>query len=103
MAPSAPTAHPCSLSLANLTQLIAFPCGRGFCHSQPRDWLVLFAGTVRAKARNRAETRRIAPPVKRGVRRNWNSGLGNTWDTKRFATESEMPQIPSNFIDERQL
>src|SRR6266550_4774574 len=36
MTPSAPTAHPWSLSSAKRIALIAFPCGRGFCHSQPR-------------------------------------------------------------------
>src|SRR5215471_20861486 len=40
MTPSEPMAQPCSLSPAKRMELIALPCGRGFCHSQPRprDW-----------------------------------------------------------------
>ena len=34
MAPSPPTAQPFFLSAVNFTLLIAFPCGRGFCHCQ---------------------------------------------------------------------
>src|SRR5262252_3458619 len=40
MTPSEPMAQPCSLSPAKRMELMALPCGRGFCHSQPRprDW-----------------------------------------------------------------
>src|ERR1041384_817202 len=35
MAPSLPTAQPWRLSAAKRIELIVFPCGKGFCHSQP--------------------------------------------------------------------